>query len=360
VVVVEQGAAHASDGNPVVPGARSGQAHPIRTSIERYDGAHTLAGDDLARVVAIHNACWDEWIPGDPPLSAQAYVDDDSFTHPPEVVERRLARDERGRVIGHGRVFWRGSEPGTSYLFLFVDPSHRREGVGRAVGAELVAAARAAGRSGVTIEAPEGGIAGKICEAAGMRRDMIVEQNRADVAEASDELLEGWVAAGEAAEGYSLVTYDAPCPDDLAAAFIDVRHVMNDAPRWEGEAEWSFTIEEMRAAEAAAARCHLDWWNVGVRHDATGELVGLSDVYLPRERPWLVIQGDTGVVEAHRGHRLGAWMKAVNHLRLRRERPEARLVQTWNASANEPMLRINRALGFRPVQRYQGWLLPLD
>jgi GNAT superfamily N-acetyltransferase len=98
---------------------------------------------------------------------------------------------------------------------------------------------------------------------------------------------------------------------------------------------------------------------VGVRHDGTGELVGISEIYLPAERPWIVFQGDTGVDPAHRGHGLGAWMKAVNHLRLRDEHPEVEIVQTWNASSNEPMLRINRALGFEPVQRFQAWFLSL-
>jgi RimJ/RimL family protein N-acetyltransferase len=164
---------------------------------------------------------------------------------------------------------------------------------------------------------------------------------------------------GEAAAGYSLVAYDDRCPDDLAAAFVEVRHVMNDAPRWEGETEWRFTTDELRAVEAATAASRIDWWNVAVRHDATGDLVGLSELYLPRSRPWIGFQGDTAVAPAHRGRHLGAWMKAVNHLRLRRERPELEVVQTWNASANEPMLRINRALGFTPALRYQGWFLPL-
>lgn len=330
------------------------------TTIEPFEGPGSLSGSDLRRAVEIHNACWDEWISGEPPLTPQGWLDDEGFTHRPEVVERRLARDGDGDVVGLGNITWREGEPGTSYLSLFVDPGRRGRGVGRRLGAELVAAARAAGRTGVTIEAPEESIAGKVCEQAGLRADMVIEQNRADLHEAPDEMLQGWVATGEAAEGYSLVAYDAPCPDELVDDFIAVRHVMNDAPRWEGEAEWRFSVEELRDAETAAAACHLEWWNLGVRHDASGELVGLSDVYLPRAQPWMIIQGDTGVADAHRGHRLGAWMKAVNHLRLRRERPAARVVQTWNASANEPMLRINRALGFRPVLRYQGWFLPLD
>jgi hypothetical protein len=32
--------------------------------------------------------------------------------------------------------------------------------------------------------------------------------------------------------------------------------------------------------------------------------------------------------------------------------PHARSIHTWNAGENEPMLRVNRALGFVPV----GWL----
>jgi hypothetical protein len=69
-------------------------------------------------------------------------------------------------------------------------------------------------------------------------------------------------------------------------------------------------------------------------------------------------QGDTGVRPDHRGHGLGAWMKAVNHLRLADERPDVEWVQTWNADSNEPMLRINRALGFAPVQRFDVWYRP--
>ena len=96
-----------------------------------------------------------------------------------------------------------------------------------------------------------------------------------------------------------------------------------------------------------------------MRHDASGELIGLTELYLPENRPWMAFQGDTGVRPDHRGHGLGAWMKATNHLRLADERPDVEWVQTWNAASNEPMLRINRALGFTPVQRFQSWYRPL-
>ena len=82
------------------------------------------------------------------------------------------------------------------------------------------------------------------------------------------------------------------------------------------------------------------------RHDATGEIVGLTELVLPPHRPWRAHQGDTGVNPAHRGKSLGRWLKAVNLLRLLDERPAVREVETYNAGTNQAMLSINHALGF--------------
>lgn len=327
--------------------------------IEPYPSADELDARDLTRVVEIFNDTWAEWVPGERPISAPAYCDEDRLTHSPEVVLRRLARDDRGDVVGTGIVEFRESEPGACVAKIFVAPATRRHGVGTELGAALADAARAAGRVGVTLEAREGSEGVALCERAGLKPDMVVEMNRARADAASDELLTSWITAGEATEGYSLVNYDGACPDDdLAAAFVEARHVMNDAPRWEGEPPSTFTLAELRALEHAVAAANTEWWSLGVRHDASSAIVGLSELFLVRARPWMAFQGDTGVDPAHRGHGLGAWMKAVNHLRLRAERPDVQTVQTWNASANAPMLRINRALGFRPAATFQGWFLP--
>ena len=331
----------------------------MTVAIEPYAWASELAPVDLAAVTRIHNEVWAGWVPGERPVSDAAFVDSDRFTAHPEQMMRCLARGEDGAVVGHGHVFWR-EEPGGCTVRVLVAGSARRQGTGRAIGSALVDVARAHGRAGVTVEVAVDSPEEAVARRAGFRPDMVVELNRTDPRAIPDALLEEWVAAGEAAEGYSLVAYDVPCPsDELARDFVHARHVMNDAPRYEGEPEATYTVQELLAVEAASVAANQRWWNLGVRHDATGELVGLSEVYLPTHRPWIVFQGDTGVDPAHRGHGLGAWMKAVNHLRLRDEHPEVEVVQTWNASSNEPMLRINRALGFAPVQRFQAWYLPL-
>ncbi len=329
-------------------------------TLEPFAWAGDLSAADLAAVNRIHNQVWAEWLPGERAMSDAAYVDVDRFSAPPERIERLLARADDGAVIGHGIVFWRDG-PGGASLRTFVDAARRRTGVATALGRALAEIAQAAGRDSLTVEiAPGSDADAAVRRAEGFQADLLVELNRADARAIDLALLERWLAAGEQTEGHSLEAYDAPCPsDELAADFIRARAVMNDAPRAKGEAEATYSVEELRAVEAASAAAAQDWWSIGVRHDASGELVGLSELYLPTRRPWIAFQGDTGVRPDHRGHGLGAWMKAVNHLRLAAERPGIEVVQTWNAASNEPMLRINRALGFVPVQRFQSWYRPL-
>ena len=333
----------------------------MEVTIEPFVWAGDLAPADLAANTRIFNAAWAEWLPGERPVPDQALVDMDRFSAPPERMDKRLARAADGRVVGFAFCHWREGEPGACALRIFVDAVHRRQGVGRALGADLVEEARAAGRTGVTLDVAPGSAAETgVGSVHGFTPGLVVELNRTEVRSIGRDLLERWRAAGEAAAGYSLEAYDDRCPTDhLARDFIAARDVMNDAPRPEGWGEQRFGIDELRGIEDANAAAHQSWWNVGVRHDDSGELVGLTELYLPAHRPWMAFQGDTGVRPDHRGHGLGAWMKAVNHLRLRDQRPAVEVVQTWNASSNEPMLRINRALGFRPVQRFQGWYLPL-
>ncbi len=329
----------------------------MAVTIEGFAHPDALDPADQEALVAIYNACWSEWNPRHVPWSREAGLARSRLSPPPHVIQYHLARTAGGEVVGTAELHWRDGEDGSAGLGrIFVHPGHRRQGVATGLYERCVAAARAAGLVGITLEAVEGHAdLEPVLERHRFTRDLLLEQNLTEVDRIDEALLRAWAAAGEALEGYSLVTYDAPAPEDLAAPFVEARHVLNTAPLREGEPEAHYTVEELRAAEACIESGHQDWWAVGVRHEASGAIVGLSEMYLPRLEPHLAIQGDTGVHPEHRGHGLGAWMKAVNHLRLAAERPEVRLVQTWNASSNEPMLRINRALGFQPVQRYRSW-----
>jgi GNAT superfamily N-acetyltransferase len=331
----------------------------VGVTIEAFLDPGELPEADVVGLAAAMSAMWADLVPGERAWSVDAFVWGSRLRHPPQVHRRFLAREDDGAVAGWGEVEWRATEPGFATLRLAVRPAHRRRGHGRALAAAAIVEARAAGRTSALVEVAVDTPLEAACRDAGLVADLAGEVNDAPADAAPTELLEGWIAAGEAVPGYSLVTYDDVCPDDLAEAFTKVRHVMNDAPAYEGEAPQRFDVPELRAVEASFTAAHMSWWEVGIRHDATGEIVGLSDLFLPEARPWLGMQGDTGVRADHRGQGLGAWMKAVNHLRARRERPGLEHYRTYNAAVNAPMLRINRALGYRPSVTLRGWSLPL-
>lgn len=84
------------------------------------------------------------------------------------------------------------------------------------------------------------------------------------------------------------------------------------------------------------------------------EVAKLDDAVLV-EPPAQVAQGavasteDTATVAAQRGRGLAGWVKAESLRRLRADRPDVRLVTTTNAAGNEPILALNRRLGFERV-----------
>jgi hypothetical protein len=80
--------------------------------------------------------------------------------------------------------------------------------------------------------------------------------------------------------------------------------------------------------------------------------------YDPKQ-PWVIQQRGTAVIDAHRGHRLGLWMKAAMLDRILRERPEAKVIRTGNANTNAQMLGINTQLGFKLAWQSTLWQVPI-
>ncbi len=65
----------------------------------------------------------------------------------------------------------------------------------------------------------------------------------------------------------------------------------------------------------------------------------------------------TLVDPSHRGHRLGLIVKLENLKYMRAERPTLTEIDTINASSNDFMLAVNRAMGFAPVETMVQWRL---
>lgn len=85
--------------------------------------------------------------------------------------------------------------------------------------------------------------------------------------------------------------------------------------------------------------------------DEDGHAVALTELSSPIERPAAMGQQlFTVVMPEHRGHGLGALVKARNLLALKQAVPQTPGVVTMNAAANRHMLAVNEALGMRTTR----------
>jgi mycothiol synthase len=240
--------------------------------------------------------------------------------------------------------------------YLIVRPEWRRRGIGRAL-VEAVSQRTRRRRLRAYVPVDHSGGMG-LAAAVGATPGIVDRQSRVHVADLDRQMLEDWVRrAGDRARGYSLVCFDGPCPDELLEGFAMLARVMNTAPRSAGDKDVLRTPGEVRADYESMFR-RMGWvWTACARHDATGELVGFTQLLASRDRPWLARQWDTGVDPEHRNLGLGRWLKAANALRLKDERSEVTTIETWNAGVNAAMLAINDAMGFRLVAEWREWTL---
>ena len=164
------------------------------------------------------------------------------------------------------------------------------------------------------------------------------------------------------ATDYSLLQWEGSAP----AEFVDDLVVLNsrmtiDAPLeeldWEPE-RW--TPERYREREQRVAASGQVVLCTAARHDASGQIVALTDIGLASAQPDIAYQWATIVLPSHRGHRLGMLVKLANLEFLRTSRPRVQMLNTWNAAINDHMVGINEAIGFRAVERWREWQLEIS
>ena len=85
------------------------------------------------------------------------------------------------------------------------------------------------------------------------------------------------------------------------------------------------------------------------RQVATGSVAGDTDLFVTGAMT-RAMQSGTFVVGEHRGRRLGLGLKLANLVALQEARPQVREIFTGNNRENLPMVAVNEALGFQPVE----------
>lgn len=225
---------------------------------------------------------------------------------------------------------------------VHVLPGHRRQGVGRRLWEALVERARTAGRARiggeVSVDVDVDGGAPEFARAMGA-----VERHR------EDHLLALLPVPGSPVDpAYEVLLWRGRCPDEHRVAYLAMRNQMNaDVPTGDLDLEPEVLDDaRLSASEERLTRAY-DLRVAAARRRSDGVFGGYSLLFVPHgtDYGW---QDDTLVMPEHRGHHLGAALKAANYADLP---AEVGRVHTWTAPDNTAMHRTNTALGFRVVER---------
>ena len=256
-----------------------------------------------------------------------------------------------------------GSNPELQYLQLFVSPHRRRLGIGRGLLAHALEIAERSGRTMITADVVDAVPAAEAFAASlgadvGMREHLnVVAVDDLDV-----EMLARWrdQAPGRAPV-YELLAWSDGFPTDfdadIARLFVIAHEDMpyEDAD-FEPVAETAVSVRErIERTEATTYRL-----TSAVRHVASGEIVGFSELVTSKLGDPTLHTTLTVVHRDHRGHGLGKWIKADAILRGLERFPETTHIETENASSNEPMLGINEEIGFISDQMSVVYQLSTD
>ncbi|MFD2027592.1 GNAT family N-acetyltransferase [Promicromonospora aerolata] len=256
---------------------------------------------------------------------------------------------------------------------IVVHPDHRRQGIGTALAEWLRTTARAEGRTsllapvdfgaerpGAEVLVPESGnghvAAGLpgvlLAQKQGLDLQIVERRSRVDLPVAP-ETVERFEAESRAAAGdaYRIHTWTAPTPEEWIEQYAALEQALaDDEPRGGLDMESDvWDAERIRGEEVAIAAKGDEYVVTAAEHVATGQLVAMTMLLWNRQKPDHTDQQATVVLKAHRGHRLGMLVKAVNLREHAGLRPGSRRIYTWNNEENPHMLAINVALGFVPA-----------
>ena len=349
--------------NPVARRPAARHPGPVSARVECLDPVREPQDQLLPLLDELHAALVETWTgdqPHEPPPTPRQYRSQVLTPWWGDPVRLLVARDRDERPVGHALV----ELPARDNRHLAsVEPHvavrHRRGGAGRALLAAAADVARADGRRSLVLEARVGSPAERMAAAAGGRR-VLTEVRRVQPLAALDlDRVAGLRRTAErAATGYRLESWTGPTPAARVADLARVTQTLGDAPMGQLDLEaQSWDAERVAVRDRGVAAAGLRMHTV-LALAPDGAPAGYTEVAVSEDGAF-AWQWGTGVVAAHRGHRLGLLVKTAMVQRLRAEEPGVQVVSTWNADANTHMIAVNEALGYRVVDEMGEWQFDL-
>jgi len=249
-----------------------------------------------------------------------------------------------GRLLGHVHVLLLGD---IGVLEVMVHPGARRNGLGSRLVRLAAHRVYQEGFQSIGVEVVGDTPAVGFYSALGFVREYVETRGVLDLSTVD------WSALSSVATGfdpgYRLEFHPGGPPDSLIETYARAKAEVRDVG--DGDLELrpsSYDPQRLRDSLDCLHRRGMQPYIVLAIHEASGEVAGLTEVVVPAQHPTRADQYDTIVVGEHRGHGIDRAIKARMLLELRSAEPQLAEVQTWNAQANEAMLKVNAELGFRP------------
>ena len=322
----------------------------------RIVDTRALSTQDFAAALELQqrlDAKRDPDLPVTPAAELQAVFNDDAIDY---CHHERVVAFEASSAVAIGHVELTVDPANASLAGVEITPA--REEVTAAVLAELLRRARADGRTSVMAWGDHTPDAHRFWTALGADLRYTEQESSLDLASVDPQLMARWIEAGPA--DLELVHWARRCPDEWIDALVATTNAMNDAPTDDLDiADIIVDRIMVRGEIEARAAMGLEYHSV-VAVTPDGEPAGTTEVFVNRHRPAASWQWATVVLPAHRGRRIGRWLKAAMWQRLRSTEPDVTGLQTGNAASNAHMLAINTDMGFKPTHLMGCWQADLE
>jgi GNAT superfamily N-acetyltransferase len=298
------------------------------------------AETDYGRIAALYSAVWPE-----PPTAGQL-LEWDRVGPAGEIRHRLVAEDGRGTIVGQVIALHRPwMEPGRSFVWVAVDVTMRRQGIGSRLSREALA--RLGPDRTVTLDSEvmeDDAESLAFAQKHGFAVDRHMYESRLDLAKFDETPYAGGIQAAEATGIRFRSLADLGDTPEARRRLYEVNRLTGlDIPGWAGDfaafEDFSRMVFEASWYRPAGQILAFDG----------DEAIGLAAVAYFEETQ-SAYNNMTGVLPAYRGRGIAQALKLLA-IRFARSCGAAYL-RANNDSQNLPMLAINRKLGYIPRRGY--------
>jgi GNAT superfamily N-acetyltransferase len=306
---------------------------------------------ELEAWLRAYNASLAADLPDDPSWGPTMLRDYLTVTMPGESRVTWLAQDDRGTLLGYGRLLM---VDGLGVLELYVVPAARRSGVGRQLLLVIAERAVAEGYTDLGVEVSGGTAAAAFYAKHGFLHAYTEMRSILDLGTVDWPHVEQMAAA--VAHGYRIEYFPGDLPDEVLAGYAVAKQVRRSDPNGDLELRpSSYDAERLRASIRCQNARGLRPYVVVAVHERSEKIAGLTELVVPAQHPTRADQYDTIIVPEHNGYGLPRAIKARMLLELRTAEPQLRDVQTWYAPDREQLQAVNTELGFRPDREWREY-----